>query len=186
MAIELNKVVVPEDCKYIATTPIEELDPNGNFSQNLTITTYISDSRIENLYIIPSYCTYGEFTIQFYRNNVFQSSQTKDEDWNWIIKFDFDGGQKIFQKLRYFKFTIDPRFTYTQNKVDGTNITKNVNFGIGLSLNATYLGNPAAIMQSHGFRKTLTFSTSKTETKSIEPWVFLYDAYKGELIEISE
>ena len=185
MAIELNKVVVAEDCKYVSQTPIEEWDLKGQFSTYMSITTYISDNLLESSYNIPSYCTYGEFTIQFRNNSNLQSGgPTKDENWGWNINF--DDGQKIFQKLRYFKFTIDPKFTYTQNKVDGTNITRNINFNIGLLLNATYLGNPAAIMQSHGFTKTLTFSTSKTETKTIEPWVFLYDAYEGELIEISE
>lgn len=184
MAIELNKVVVAEDCKYIATTPMQEMDMNGQFSFLTSITTSISDTFIENSYIIPPYIQYGEFTIEFYRNNDFQSKLTPDEDWNWLINF--NGGQKMFQKLRYFKFTINPKFTYTQQKVDGTATTKNVNFNIGLTLCTTYLGNPDGMAQSQIFTKTLTFSTSKTETKSIDPWVFLYDAYKGELIEISE
>lgn len=184
MAIELNKVVVPEDCKYIATTPMQEMDMNGRFSFLTSIITSISDTFIENSYIIPPYMQYGEFTIEFYRNKNFQSNLTQDEDWDWLINF--NSGQKLFQKLRYFKFTIDPKFTYTQNKVDGTATTKNVNFNIGLTLCTTYLGNPDMAATSKVFTKTLTFSTSKTETKSIEPWVFLYDVYKDELIEISE
>ena len=87
MAIELNKVVVAEDCKYIATTPMQEMDMNGQFSFLTSITTSISDTFIENSYIIPPYIQYGEFTIEFYRNNDFQSKLTPDEDWNWLINF---------------------------------------------------------------------------------------------------
>jgi hypothetical protein len=167
MAIELNKVVVPEDV-YWTHSYIED-DRDELLRNRGTVPTIIHSIGIDE---IPTYCMYGiyELTLRDNGRNFILDVESGDRtSWNWNIELQGDA-LLSFKKYRYIKFQLATNFT--ANNL--TTIRQNFKFFITLNLGtSTFTTHKEAQVMPNSIFLGGTF-------------VILYDTYTKEFVNKSQ